>query len=200
MIEYRTVGERASAMIGHQWYSPGIGFGRIENVTLVWANVAHLTIRLRNGSLVSRVCGGGHGRLVRYNGHPAPRGMGHRETGDDMKIELTDFDGAKLRGFAPFNDNAHLCVELDGESFTITCRTPRGKLVTFAFVKSDTDDYECADVQYVNSPGPKVKNGDRKLTSFHMIGFTVGTDTFDTRSVERPTTLATVLLSDRHYS
>jgi len=49
---YETIGERAAKMIGRHWYQHGIGFGRVVKVDLIWANVAHLTIRLRDGRLV----------------------------------------------------------------------------------------------------------------------------------------------------
>jgi len=50
--EYRTIGERATNMIGHHWYGYGVGFGRVVACDLIWANVAHLTIRLHDGRLV----------------------------------------------------------------------------------------------------------------------------------------------------
>ena len=53
MNAYKSIGERADSMLGRHFYQSGIGFGRVIRVELVWANVAHLTIQLRNGALIS---------------------------------------------------------------------------------------------------------------------------------------------------
>jgi hypothetical protein len=43
-------------------------------------------------------------------------------------------EGARAAGFAYFNGDDHLCVDVPDESFTVSCRTSEGRRITFAFL------------------------------------------------------------------
>lgn len=107
---------------------------------------------------------------------------------------------AVAAGFAEFNGCPHLCIDVPDGGFTISARTSDGKRVTFCFVPyRDDAPAGCVDVQYHDAPVPKVPNGRYQLPVMHSVGFAVGSDTWDTRKHDRPTTLLTVLLDDKHY-
>lgn len=107
---------------------------------------------------------------------------------------------AEQNGYAGFNGYPHLCVDLPSQGgLTITCKTAEGKRITFSFVPYEDGTAGCCDIQYHDSPAPKVMNGKTACPVMHSIGFTPGTNTFDTRKQAKPTTLITVLLADKHY-
>lgn len=116
-------------------------------------------------------------------------------------MEFIDPDDARAGGFETFNSGPHLCVDVPDGRCTVTCRTPSGQRVTFAFVPgTSASTHECVDVRYANAPMSPIDNGGTALHPFHMVGFTVGRTTFDTRDNAQPTTLATILLGDHHYA
>lgn len=112
----------------------------------------------------------------------------------DPKILMLEPEQVANFGFANFNRNPHLCVEVPDGNFTISCRTSTGELITFAFVPYRTGEAaQCVDVQrhttaFSTSNGRPIQN---------VICFTPGGDTFRSDSKDkRPTTLMTVLLHE----
>lgn len=66
-------------------------------------------------------------------------------------------DEAKAAGFAGFNRNNHICIELPDEAATISVKTADGQKITFAFVKRhDGVGNQCVDIQHHGA----VKNED----------------------------------------
>lgn len=113
---------------------------------------------------------------------------------------LLPHEQVKAAGFAEFNSYPHLCVEVPDGGFTITARTTTGKRVTFSFIPNmKGGPAGCVDVQYHDSPAPKVRNAGHDIPTMHSIGFTLGSNTWDTRNHTKPTTLLTVLLADSYY-
>jgi hypothetical protein len=54
---------------------------------------------------------------------------------------------AQEAGFATFNDQPHLCIDIPDGSHTITVRTSEGKTVTFAFQSYTKDGApQCIDI------------------------------------------------------
>jgi hypothetical protein len=74
-------------------------------------------------------------------------------------------------GYAEFNRNPHLAVDVPDGGFTITCKTSEGKRVTFAFQPYTTGGPpQCVDVAYHD--GEKALNCNRDMTPvFDVIGF-----------------------------
>lgn len=100
-----------------------------------------------------------------------------------------------------FNNCEHLFIQVEpGQCQTVSCRLPNGKHVTFAFVPGTGAEFECVDIHSTV--------GRHWVDSFtlglhhyqqHLIGFSKPGDTFDTRKIKRPTSLATLLLSSKHH-
>lgn len=107
-------------------------------------------------------------------------------------------------GFAEFNRCPHLCVEVPDGTCTISARTSDGHLVTFCFLPTHGPMHAspagCVDIQFHNSAAPRIKgvNQDTRPVQ-HIVGFTPGAINWDTRHMQRPTTLLTVLLHDSYY-
>jgi hypothetical protein len=63
-------------------------------------------------------------------------------------------------GYAEFNRNPHLCVDVPDGSFTITAKTSEGKRITFSFLPYKHDGpAKCVDIQYHDSGHTHFKNG-----------------------------------------
>ena len=100
-----------------------------------------------------------------------------------------------------FNDCEHLFVQIEpGKNQTISCRLPNGKFVTFAFISSKGEEMECVDI---HTTAGKYWKDEKTVGTHHyqqhLIGFSKGGDTFDTRKVKEKTTLATLLLNSEYY-
>lgn len=90
-------------------------------------------------------------------------------------------EAAEAAGFAAFNGNPHLCVELPDGGFTITVKTTEGKRITFAFQPYETGGPpQCVDVCY-HDDGATVMNGGEALPVFDAIHFAAGKMPYDTR-------------------
>jgi hypothetical protein len=100
-----------------------------------------------------------------------------------------------------FNRCEHLRLEVEaGKWQTISCKLPNGKFVTFAFVPGKGNEIECVDLHTtVGTPMPRPDNDERTFFPQQLIGFALGTDTFDTRKGKKTTSLATLLLGSQHY-
>lgn len=111
--------------------------------------------------------------------------------------------GSRASNPANFNGGEHLRVEIEeGANQTISCKLPNGKFVTFAFCPSSTPgEMECVDIHTNSGPAVPRAKGDGGPVGFlqHLVGFTYGSNTFATKQLPKPTTLATLLLSARHY-
>ena len=58
-------------------------------------------------------------------------------------------DDAEKAGYAQFNRNPHLCIDLPDGGFTITVKTSEGKRMTFAFQPYTTGGPpQCVDICY----------------------------------------------------
>jgi len=114
-----------------------------------------------------------------------------------MNFKEASQDEAVAAGFAGFNANPHLCVEVPDGNYTITAKLSNGKRVTFAFqpyVKGGPAD--CVDVCFHDS-GRTIKNGGRDCPQFDVMAFALGRTPYDSRKEEdsaRTPTLVTVLL------
>jgi len=103
-----------------------------------------------------------------------------------------------------FNGGEHTMLRLEpGKYQTISVQLPTGNFVTLAFVPGHRNeaDFECMDIH--TTVGPRVPRTDGGQAGYlqHLVGFTVGTDTFTTRGEGKmPTTLATLLLREEHYN
>lgn len=102
-----------------------------------------------------------------------------------------------------FNNCEHLFVQLEpGEMTTISCRLPNGKFVTFCFMPTKGEEFECVDIHSTVGKRFQYKPTDAKIDVHyqqHAIGFSRRGDTFDTREVPRPTGLITLLLNKTHH-
>lgn len=91
----------------------------------------------------------------------------------DLCLSLRSRPEAEKFGFAGFNQNPHLCIELTDEPITLTVKTKAGAKVTFAFVAGEA---QCFDIQHHNG-GKTVRNGSRDVPvqkcSAHTIGHPV---------------------------
>lgn len=64
---------------------------------------------------------------------------------------------AEAAGFASFNNNPHLCLEIPDGQFTISARTSTGRQVTFAFVPYKKDGpAQCVDITDHGTTGNEV--------------------------------------------
>jgi len=68
-----------------------------------------------------------------------------------MKIykRVREADQCEAHGFAKFNGNKHLCIDIPEGNFTLSTRDCKGRKVTFAFVSYDEDGIApgCIDIQ-----------------------------------------------------
>lgn len=72
---------------------------------------------------------------------------------------------------AVFNNNKHTFIELDDDRHTISVKTSKGKLLTFAIM----DYADCVDVVLHNSDVVEpMSNGDKDVPQFEVIGFNCG--------------------------
>lgn len=103
-----------------------------------------------------------------------------------------------------FNGGEHLFVEVDGiTNQTISCILPGGGFVTFAFLPHGDGKVESVDIHSTVGKQFKYKPTDDKGDVHyvqHAIGFSRNGDTFDTRKVNKPTGLMTVLLHPSHHA
>lgn len=115
---------------------------------------------------------------------------------DDLRI--ID-DPSEQRASGQFNRCEHLFVELEsGKVQTISVKLPLGRFVTFSFINSSdgSENFECCDIH--TTAGRPIHLNNRDFFAHAMVGFTVGHNTYDTRKMTEPTTLATLLLSPEH--
>jgi hypothetical protein len=80
-------------------------------------------------------------------------------------------EDAVAAGFAEFNHNPHLCVDLPNGGFTISAKTTDGRRITFAFQPYQTGGApQCVDIQYHDGGTFRV-NKDRRTPTFNAIIF-----------------------------
>jgi hypothetical protein len=76
-------------------------------------------------------------------------------------IETYTEDGAKAAGYATFNRNDTLCVDVPDGGFTISAKTSEGKRITFSFQPyRNGGPAQCVDVCYHDSGMTREKQGD----------------------------------------
>lgn len=72
---------------------------------------------------------------------------------------------------AVFNNNKHTFIELDEDRHTISIKTSKGKLLTFAIM----DYADCVDIALHNSDVVEpMNNGSKDIPQFEVIGFNCG--------------------------
>lgn len=82
-----------------------------------------------------------------------------------------DDEAAAARGYAPFNPNPHLAVDIPDGRFTITARTSEGKRITFAFLPyQEGGPPQCVDIQY-HDKGTFRTSRDHRIPTFDMVVF-----------------------------
>jgi hypothetical protein len=104
-------------------------------------------------------------------------------------------ENAVAAGYAEFNRNPHLAVDVPDGGFTITAKTTEGKRITFAFQPYKNGGApQCVDIQYHDGEQGLTRNGD-PWPVFNVLGFDAGKgfDTRDTRKVG----IACVLMDDK---
>ena len=78
---------------------------------------------------------------------------------------------AVAAGYAEFNYQPHLCIDVPDGGFTITTRTSEGKRVTFAFQPYKSGGApQCVDITFHDN-GTTRFNGNRELPTFDAILF-----------------------------
>lgn len=91
--------------------------------------------------------------------------------------------------FARFNPCPHTDIEIPDGDHTISVKMSNGKRLTFSFVgQQKGKPAQCVDIKYHDGGG-----------IVQALGMTKGSHTFDTRKMEKPTTLLVVLLLDEDY-
>lgn len=86
------------------------------------------------------------------------------------KLYETD-KAAVADGYAGFNGNPHLAVDVPDGGFTITAKTTEGKRITFAFQPYRTGGAPgCVDITYHDN-GTVDRFGDRDLPTFNVLMF-----------------------------
>jgi len=91
---------------------------------------------------------------------------------------------AVAAGYAEFNRNPHLCVDVPDGGFTITAKTTEGKRITFAFQPyKNGGPPQCVDIQYHDGEQGLTQNGD-PWPVFDVLGF-AGNKGFDTRDTAK---------------
>jgi hypothetical protein len=116
-----------------------------------------------------------------------------------FKTKTLSMEEAKAEGFADFNDNPHLCVELPDGQTTISVRTSEGKRLTIAFLPYiHGKAAQCADVCYHDSGMTTPFNG-KDNTVQDMVLFGRGKEVFRTTGLpeEDKPLFATVLMHDK---
>lgn len=104
-----------------------------------------------------------------------------------------------MKPFATFNRFPHVNIDVPDGGFTASFRTVAGKRITVAFCPyRDDGPPGCVDIKYHDS-GQSIMNNGAELPIMHVVGFTVGHDTFNTRKMKEPTTLITMLINDDDY-
>jgi Fe-S-cluster-containing dehydrogenase component len=116
----------------------------------------------------------------------------------DLNLNVVHHGSAESNGFAKFNRNPHLLVEVPNGGFTITCRTKAGKKVTFSFeAYEENGSPACVDVCHHTSP-KTVMNGDHPCPVQEVLCFTRGRTAYVSKlEQEDPVTVTTVLLEPR---
>jgi hypothetical protein len=86
-------------------------------------------------------------------------------------MKIVSADEAKRMGFADYNNNDHLIVDVPDKNFTISARTSEGRKITFAFLQyKDDSPPQCVDVMRHESP-LKIKWNNGTLDTQAVIGF-----------------------------
>lgn len=120
-----------------------------------------------------------------------------------IKQEVIDPKQGSRQNEGCFNGGEHTFLEAEAGNYqTISVKLPAGGFVTFAFVpSSDKENFECVDIHTtVGGQIPRPDGAGGTLYPQKLIGFTTGTNTFDTRKIPQITTLATLLLAPGHYA
>ena len=100
---------------------------------------------------------------------------------------------ANSLGYAKYNNGAHLCVDIPPlEHFTISVKTPEGKLVTFAFIPSA--DRAPAGTLCVDIKQHKKLKDD--LSSQRVACWTPGHPVFRSLDIKEPVTLTVLNFAD----
>ena len=98
---------------------------------------------------------------------------------------------AVAAGYAEFNRNPTLCIDIPDGGFTLSAKTSEGKRITFAFQPyRNGGPPQCVDIQYHDGEQGVTRNGD-PWPVFNVIGF--GKQEFDTRKTA-PVGIACVLM------
>jgi hypothetical protein len=99
-------------------------------------------------------------------------------------------EDAEATGYATFNFNPTLCVDVPDGNFTISAKTSDGRRITFAFLAYERGGApQAVDIAYHD--GDKELNVNKKLLPvFDVIGFgggpgTAGRSVFDTRDMTK---------------
>jgi len=125
-------------------------------------------------------------------------------TDANQRAVLLPANAVVAAGFAKFNGGEHLCVELPDDHFTISLRTPRGKLVTFAYIPLETlvpeapGALDCIDIQHHTAVTFEM-NGEHRCPHQDLILFTPGGNAYSSRQAvvdgKKPPTLTTLQLT-----
>jgi Fe-S-cluster-containing dehydrogenase component len=115
-----------------------------------------------------------------------------------MNTRLVDHKEVEVHGFARFNKQPHLLVDVPNGNFTITCRTSNGKKITFAFQAYEENGAPaCVDVCHHTSP-KAVMNGDHRCPLQEVLCFSAGYNAFVSKlDDQKPVTLTTIMLEPR---
>jgi hypothetical protein len=99
--------------------------------------------------------------------------MAEQEEGNDMTARYFQTAAeAVAEGFAEFNRNPHLAVDVPDGNFTITCKTSEGKRITFAFLAYESGGKPPQAVDIAYHSGERALNCNRDMTPvFDVIGF-----------------------------
>ncbi|MGH7745392.1 MAG: hypothetical protein ACREQ5_11460, partial [Candidatus Dormibacteria bacterium] len=98
---------------------------------------------------------------------------------------------AAARGFKTFNPAyRHVCVDVPDEGMTVSARMTDGKRVTFNFFPSAASGdapaaggpIECVDIDMDGHDAAYELSDGRHLYRLHLVGFSAGTRSFDTRN------------------
>jgi hypothetical protein len=101
-----------------------------------------------------------------------------------FKTKTLSMEEAKAEGFADFNDNPHLCVELPDGQTTISVRTSEGKRLTIAFLPYiHGKAAQCADVCFHDSGMTAHHNG-TDMPVQDMVLFGRGKEVFRTTRLD----------------
>ena len=109
-------------------------------------------------------------------------------------------------GYAKFNMGPHLCVDVPDGWYTISCKTPDGKMITFAFIPDSESDagHSCVDVHHATAAKKKIEFNEQsyECACQEVIVFGQGfyTNPFHShdyyaKNSDKPMTLTTILLN-----